>query len=925
MQLNLRSLANYSDVARIQTVGAQHAVPVFQSPKNGDCHQFAPHHSPRSKTLSLKRIGWLYSIFRDVCFYHGLRGTKRKGGQKPALKQRVGRSPLRNSAVILLAIFGAGFSGLSTAEEEAGKRLLSLRLVPERVTLGGVRAQHRFLVLGTYADGLQRDVTLQSRFSVSDPAVATVGEGARVLALADGQAVLKAELEGQVASANVRIEGSEDERPFSFTRDIGAVLTKRGCNSSECHGAVKGKGGFKLSLNGRSPQDDYRWIVDGERYHGLVPSSGPKNPRVNTQQPEKSLLLLKPTLTVAHGGGKRFEVGSSDYQAILNWARGGVPYGGEDGQRGGEVDFIEVFPKEALLDLAGKQQLLVTARLSNGWQEDITEHVRYVSNNPEVVEVTPEGLVKGVKRGETAVIIRAVGHAASARVGVIARPILNYPDVPRGNLIDDHVFSKLRRFHIIPSELSSDAEFLRRVCLDVTGTLPPPERVREFLGSRDPQKREKLIDILLDSPEYVDYWTFQFAEFFRVMWSNASTYRTWIRESIAQNKPYDQMARERVSAQGVDGPARHYLKRTGEILLPEDTMVEDIRVFMGLRMDCAQCHNHPYEVWTQDQFWGMTAFYGQVSRVRDVGMIFDDPLGHGERREPRVLHPRTHKEAQPRFLDGALLPESEQADPTMRLAAWVTSPNNPYFAKVIVNRMWAYFLGRGLVDPVDDFRSANPPTHPGLLEALARDFEKHGYDLKHLMRLIIQSRTYQLSADGNETNKDDEINHSRALPRRLEAEILLDAISRVTGVEESFVIDHYVGGGKELPGTRAIHLIPESSPTHFLDVYGRQPLRETIPVRERQANLGQALHMLAGPTYTSKISQAEGRLDRLLKDDASDEQIIEELYLAALSRFPTDRELAELGTAIRELPSRRKGMEALVWGLIASREFTYNH
>ena len=878
--------------------------------KNGDCHQFATRHGPQKKAFSLKRIGWLYLIFRD--------------GEKPPLQLRSARSPLRNSTVILL-VLAAGFFGISTAEAEDGKRLLSLRLVPEKVTLAGVRARHRFLVLGTYADGLERDVTSQSHLSFSDPAVATVEGGARVLALGDGQAVLRAELEGQVANAKVRIEGSRDERPFSFARDIGAVLTKRGCNGSECHGAVKGKGGFKLSLNGRSPKDDYRWIVDGERYHGLAPSSGPKNPRVNSQEPEKSLLLLKPTFTVPHGGGQRFGVGSSDYQAILNWVRAGVPYGGEGTQRGGEIEFIEVFPKEAVLELAGKQQLLVTARLSNGRQEDITEDVRYVSNNPEVVEVTPEGLVKGVKKGETSVVIRAVGHAVSARVGVIARPILSYPDVPRRNLIDDYIFSKLRRFHIIPSELSSDAEFLRRVCLDVTGTLPPPQRVREFLASRDPHKREKLIEILLDSPEYVDYWTFQFADFFRVMWSNASSYRPWIRESIAQNKPYDQMARERVSAQGVDGPARHYFKRTGEVLLPEDTMIEDIRVFMGLRMDCAQCHNHPYEVWTQDQFWGMAAFYGRVSRVRDVGMIFDDPLGHGERREPRVIHPRTHKEARPRFLDGAVLPESEQADPTMRLAAWVTSSNNPNFAKVIVNRMWAYFFGRGLVDPVDDFRSANPATHPGLLQALARDFKEHGYDLKHLVGLIVQSRTYQLSADGNETNKDDEINYSRALPRRLDAEILLDAISRVTDVEESFVIDHYVGGGKELPGTQAIHLIPESSPTHFLDVYGRQPLRETIPVRERQANLAQALHMLAGPTYTSKISQAEGRLDRLLKGDASDQQIIEELYLAALSRYPNDRERAELETAIRELPSRRKAMEALVWGLIASREFTYNH
>ena len=806
-----------------------------------------------------------------------------------------------------------------------GPLLVSLRILPQQVTLWGDGASHRVLVLGSYDDGLERDVTLESTFSISDPGVAAIQSGARLIALSDGEAVLRAEFEGQIAATRVHIADSDRTRFFSFERNIGRILTKHGCNGSECHGALKGKGGFKLSLNGRFPSHDYRWIVEGQRYEGLTPASGPNNPRVNVEEPGKSLLLLKPTMSLPHGGGQRFDNASSDYQTILDWVRSRAPYGEHGEVEGLRIKALEVLPEQVVLQTQDQQQLLVIAHLFNGQREDITDQVRYSSNNSEILEVTSRGLVKAVRRGETVVIVRAPGGSASARFGVINQPVSRFTAVAPKNFIDDYIYSKLRKFHITPSGLSSDAEFLRRACLDITGTLPLPQRVREFLASQDPEKRDRLIETLLDSPEYIDYWTFRFADFLRVMWSNASTYKTWIRNSLAANKPFDVMARERVSAQGVSGAARHYFKRTGEVLRPEDVMTEDARAFLGLRLDCAQCHNHPYEGWTQEQFWGMAAFYGGASRVRDFGIVFDDPAGHGERRDPRVVHPRTQKEVQPRFLDGITLSEEERADPRLRLGEWMTRSSNPQFSKVIVNRIWAHFFGRGIVDSVDDFRATNPPTHIDLLEALAKDFRENGYDLKHLMRLILQSRTYQVSGDSNESNQEDRINYARALPRRLDAEILLDAISRVTEVNEVFVIHHYVGGGVELPGTRAIHLTPEISPSHFLDVYGRPPLRETIPIRDPQAKLGQALHMLAGPAYTSKISKAAGRLDRLLKGDASDEQIIEELYLAALSRFPTDRELAKVETAIRQLASRRKAIEALAWGLIASREFTYNH
>ena len=815
--------------------------------------------------------------------------------------------------------------------------LLSVRLIPPDVTLWGPKATQRFLVLGTYADGLERDLTFRSRFSISNPEVAKVEETGRVLALADGEAILGVEVAGQMAKTTLRVKGSEETRPFSFGRDIGAILTKQGCNTSDCHGSVKGKGGFKLSLNALYPKDDYQWIVEGGIYQVLsAESGGPKEPRINLTEPEKSLLLLKPTFSVPHGGGERFAVDSPNYQTILNWIGQGAPYGEESTDESVKMERLEVYPQSTVLDLEGKQQLLVTAHFSNGHREDLTEQVLYVSNDPEVVKVSPEGLVKAEKRGETTVMIRAAGQAVSAGLGVISEPIADYPEVPHRNLIDEYVFTKLRKFNILPSKLSSDGEFLRRVCLDLTGTLPPSHRVREFLADPDPDKRDKLIEILLDSPQYIDYWTYRFADLFRVSYENGGDntlfgllYWRWIRNGLVQNKPYDQIARERLSAQGYDGPTRHFFNGS-DLRRPTDVMAEQVRVFFGRRLDCAQCHNHPYETWSQDQFWGMTAFFGRFTQLGEINstppaVIIDDPAGHGlYGNGEKVIHPRTKEEVPPRFLDGTLLAEKERRDPRMKLAHWMTS--HPYFSQAGVNRTWGYFFGRGIVDPVDDFRSTNLPTHPELLEALAQDFVEHGYDLKHLMRLIVQSRTYQLSSTPNETNREDKINYSRAWPRPLDAEVLLDAISQVTGVAEEFSTNAKT---PLPPGTRAVDLRrPGMFPSRFLDMYGRTD-RQMVPERKVEASVEQALHMLAGSTYTAKLSKEGGRIDRFLKSGASDHQIIEELSLAARCRFPKAGEQAELEKRIEKMigggSSRREALEALLWGLIASREFAYNH
>ena len=823
---------------------------------------------------------------------------------------------------------------VSSANTEESKRygkaaLLSLRLVPHQVTLWEVRASQRLLVLGTYSDRFERDVTLQSHFSISDPQVAKI-DGGRILAVAEGETVLEAKVGDLVARARIRVAGLGHERPVIFEHEIVRVLTKHGCNTSDCHGSVKGKGGFKLSLNGLQPQTDYGWIVEGGDYQVLTAEpGGEQRPRIDLDVAENSLLLLKPTLAIPHGGGQRFPVGSPDYQTLLHWVRRGAPR--QEDRANLKWERVEVFPSQVVLEPGGKHRLLITGYLSSGRQEDLSDHAYYISNNVEVARITREGRVEAVGEGETAVTVWVPGHNISARVGVIRNLIPDYPELLRRNLIDDHIFAKLKRFHLKPSESSSDVEFLRRVCLDVTGTLPPPERVRDFLASREPEKRDQLIEILLNSPEYVDYWTFRFADLFRVALyaagftpKSSHPYWEWIRDSIAQNKPYDQIARERIAAQGNSGPSRHF----NTFSPPQDMMAEEIRVFLGRRLDCAQCHDHPFEMWSQDQYWGMAAFFGRMAGVRlstsGPGVLVDligggwGVTGEGG----PTVHPRTGKTVQPTFFDGRVLPEDERTDPRRALAEWVTS--HPGFARASVNRIWSYFFGRGIVNPVDDFRSANPPTHSELLNELARDFREHGYDLKHLIRRITQSRTYQLSGRQNGTNESDRINYSRALPRPLDAEILLDAISHVAGVPEIF--ERSSGApGTEPPGTRAIQL-KESDTYHsiFMNAYGR-PDRLMVPERDGRPNLAQAMHMLAGPTYTRKLSQQGGRIDRLLKRRASDQEIIEEFSLTALSRYPNQEEQYELGKLIRQCSSRREAMEDLVWGLITSREFAYNH
>lgn len=823
----------------------------------------------------------------------------------------------------------------------ADARVVSLRLVPGEAKLSGKGASQQFVAVAKMSDGSESDVTSRAVFSVRNPALLTPRGLGRVFAAGDGETAVEARVDGVRGAATVRVEKSAEAQPFSFARDIGEIFTRRGCEGSRCHGGVKGQAGFKLSSNGIHPHDDFRWIVEGGTFQVLsAESKGPSVPRIDKTKPEQSLLLRKAVMEIPHGGGRRFTKDSDDYRAILEWIRAGAPYGEAASASAARVVKLETFPKDLVLSPGQKHRVLVTARYSDGHTEDFTHRVLYSTNDGEIATVSAAGEIETVKPGETAILIKAAGRNARIGVGVIGAPVADYPKTISKNFIDDEVFAKLRRFNIVPSELSGDAEFLRRVCLDITGRIPPPERVKQFVASKNPNKRAEVIEALLASPEYVDYWTFRLSDLFRVSifpvginpkWTQ--DYYEWIRDGIDRDRPYSELASERIAAQGYSPATRHYLPYL-VIPPPENMMGEQVRVFMGRRLDCAQCHDHPYEEWTQDQFWGLTAFFGPMFKLggNPDSVIFDFPGGKEVAPDVPpptplgVYHPRTKAPVQPALLDGKTFPYDKTEFPRRELAGWMTS--HPYFSEASANRIWSHFFGRGIVNPVDDFRSTNPPSHPELLAKLAGEFQRGGYRFKHLIRVIANSRAYQLASSTTPSNAADKINFSHSLPRPLDAEILLDAISDVTGVNERFAVGTNRGewrGGKTPEGSRAVELKEADIYANtFFDAYGR-PNRYSVPERDMSPKLAQALHQLAGTTYNERLSGKGSRAAALVEKQASNRAIIDEFFLAAFARGASDAEAAALEKLMAATPSREQAVQDLVWAVISSREFAENH
>lgn len=701
------------------------------------------------------------------------------------------------------------------------------------------------------------------------------------------------------------------EKPkLSFVKDIVPIFTKAGCANSNCHGSIRGQAGFKLSLFGYEPGLDYEAIVKAQ-----------DGRRINKADPAKSLILLKPTFSIPHGGGERFKVGSLEYEAILDWIRDGATYDSAGSPR---LKTLRVTPEEiTLIGIGTKQQLSATGTYTDGSTEDLMRKVQYTANDESVVEVSPLGEIKTRRAGETAIMVRTLGKAVAARIAVVEQPpMANYPDIPRNNFIDELVFAKLKRLNIIPSALSSDQEFLRRVYLDTTGMLPTLEETNEFLESTDPDKRAKLIDQLIDRPEFAEVWATRFADLFRTGLldqghKGGRLMYNWLRKSVMEDKPYNQFATELLTASGqlkFNATANFYY--VTEFSEPENLATNVSQVFLGVRLECARCHNHPWEKWTQDDFWGFAAFFGRMG-IKDT--YENDESQVLLKVKGEVIHPKTKQAVLPKYLDGPTETEQPDEDIREKLAAWITSPQNPWFPRAIMNRMVKHYLGRGLVEPVDDFRVTNPPTNQALLDALAKDFVENGYHLKRTARLILNSRVYQLSSEPNETNRGDQINYSRYYVKRLMAEQLADSITEVTGVPEK-----YPG---HMLGTRAM-AIPQGAPSYFLATFGRMKAREVICERDSQPDMAQAMHLISGETLVRQTTAKGGNLDKWMADSAlSNEDVVKRIFLASLVREPDHREVevALLPLQAHGDAARRQAFEDVLWTIFNSKEFLFNH
>jgi len=732
---------------------------------------------------------------------------------------------------------------------------------------------------------------------VADPQVARL-DGGRVHAVKKGATWLTAKCDSGVTTIPVVVRDAGGRLKRSFVNDVAPIFTMAGCSGANCHGSIRGQRGFKLSLFGYEPALDYEAL----------------NARLNRETPEKSLILAKATAQTPHGGGFRFAADSLEYRTVLEWIREGAPYDAPDAPR---MTGLRVFPQEKIL-LAGAapQQLVAVASYSDGSVRDVTQLVQYSSNSPDVVQANAKGEAKPLQAGETAVMVRTMGRAVAARILVASSAVdAKYARVPRNNFVDEHVFAKLQKLNIVPSELSSDAEFLRRVFLDSIGKLPTEEEARGFLESKLPGKRAAIVDWLLQQPEFAELWALKFAELTRAGTREAGPkggriVYEWLRRSFEENKPYDRLVTELLLSQGAHlfgkGPSSFYNISFDSNAADHATNISQI--FLGVRIECAKCHNHPWEKWTQDDFYGFAAFFARVG-VKEVYENDENATVYKE--EGTVEHPKTKQAAAPKYLDGPKEMDEPDKDIREPLARWMTSRENPFFARAFVNRVWKQYLGRGLVEEVDDFRVTNPPTNPALLDALATDFARNKYDIRRLVRTILLSRTYQLSARPNESNRADTINYSHFGMRRLMAETLTDAIAQATAVPDKF--NGYP------PGTRAMQVYSGSS--YMLSAFGRLN-RDIICERDTQPDIAQTMHLISGDTIQKKLTAENNVISRWLEKPAG--EVVEALFLRTLTRYPTAEERAALEPALTG-SDRKAVLQDALWAILNSKEFLYNH
>jgi hypothetical protein len=784
----------------------------------------------------------------------------------------------------------------------------TVAILPPQIHLNGPQARHQLLA-ETTVGGRQQDVTRTTHWTTSNPAVATVDAQGLVTPISDGTATISA------GTAHTTLTVTHTKAPFtwSFRNDVIPVLTKAGCNQGACHGALAGKNGFKLTLRGYDPDVDYDTLTRQ--------SIGR---RINPSDPARSLMLLKPTMKIAHGGGLRLDPKSLEYRVLYEWIAAGTPRPADSDP---QITGLEVYPSSATLQTGAEQQLVVQARYSDGNVRDVTRWVKYSSSDEGVATVDDYGRVKMNGSGEAAITLWYSSRVSYSRLAV---PYPNkiapetYSQFHRRNYIDDLALAKWQALNIAPSNIASDATFLRRAFLDAAGILPTPAETQAFLADPAPDKREKAIDALLARQEFIDYWAYKWSDLLMVSSKKLRPTATWdfyywIRESVRQNKPWDKMVREIFSATGdtrENGQLNYWVLHKDPIDIAETTTL----AFMGQRLTCARCHNHPLEKWTQKQYYEFANLFARVG-LKNGGpdgdfVVFSKVSGD-------INHPRLLKPLAPAPLDAASIPLDSTADRRQAFAQWLTSPGNKLFARAIVNRVFANFMGRGLVDGVDDLRATNPASNEELFSALTDDFVKNGYDIQRLIRTIMTSQVYQLASDANPTNSNDNKYYSKYIVKRLSAEVLLDAMSQVTGVATKFA--NYA------PGTRAMQLPDTQIKNEFLTSFGRPP-RLVCDAAERSSepNVAQALHVINGDTLNLKLSDASGYAAQAVKKAIPNPAAIEHLYLAAYGRPPTPDETEKLTgilwKAEGETPeSRQKALEDLMWALLTSKEFLFNY
>jgi len=798
--------------------------------------------------------------------------------------------------------------------------ITALEVNLKKVALKGIDDAQQLILTANLAGSRVADLTHDAKYEIEDSKIARVTSTGRVVPLTNGTTSVTIRYAGKVLKVPVSCEYCDVDLPINFGNQIVPIFTKLGCNSGGCHGKASGQNGFKISLLGFEPEIDYNALVKEARGRRLFPAA-----------PANSLLLLKAVGAVAHGGGKRMDVGSDEYRLIRRWIASGMPFGEKSDPT---VTRITVSPEHRVLARNTKQQFAVYAHYSDGAVEDITRRAQYESNDQEIAIVDAGGLVRTLAlSGEAAVMIRYQEHVATFRATVpLGATIPAYAFQPK-TVVDRHTHKKWQNLGLVPSELCTDQEFIRRISLDLIGTLPTPKQVSDFVADSTADKRDKLIDQLLESPEYAYYFANKWADILRVKRRNQPerakgtfAFHNWIRKSIARDKPYDEFVRDILGATGdeLSSPPTVWYK---ELTSPDQFVDDTAQVFLGLRMACAQCHHHPYEKWSQDDYWGLAAYFGRVGRKTIPVPGANQQQGGGRLaifNLPRggVQNKRTSQPAVMKPLDGAAVTVASDEDPRQKLVDWMVQKDNPFFARAVANRYWAHFFNRGIVDPLDDMRITNPPSNPELLDALAKNLIDNNFSLKQLVRTITKSRTYQLSSTPNEFNRHDKQNYARYYPRRMSAEVLFDAVNLVADSPATF---GNLPTDKHAP-RRAIMLPDESFPSYFLDVFGR-PQRISACECERvsEANLAQSLHLLNSDEVQGKLARPNGRAEKMVRDARPDAEKVDELFLWAFARLPSPGQkeiaLAHIG---KHAANKKAAYENILWALLNTKEFMFN-